>query len=367
MTEWRDALEGKFGEEIFRSGFSGAVLPTGSFIVDYLTGIGGFPLGSIVELFGKEGCGKTTLALSAIKEALDAKRPILYEDYECTTSDSYLKKLGIDPAALKGYRVTPRSMEDGWMIIKWFCEQHQNGLIVVDSVAAMPPLHDIEKMKEIIGHTKVASMAGVMSVALREMVNVFKESNNCILFVNQERANVDTMQRLTGTRTTPGGFALKYYAGLRLQMQLRGGSIKVTEDDVFAGESSAVVKAVEVWVNVVKNNFGANYRRGRIYVRLDEGIDNILSAIKIGVSLGLIQERGGGRFFLDEKYSGDTLGGKKIHGLEHVRKYFLNEPESWYCYMRDLRSYLNQKLNIKERENVKRKSDSSEGESTHKK
>ncbi|MBA7710398.1 Protein RecA [subsurface metagenome] len=87
MDKWRIEIESQFGKDIFRSGFGGDVLSSGSFVIDYLTGIGGYPLGSMIEIFGKEGSGKTTLALSAIKQALDRKMPVLYEDYESTVSD----------------------------------------------------------------------------------------------------------------------------------------------------------------------------------------------------------------------------------------------------------------------------------------
>ncbi|MCK4496758.1 MAG: hypothetical protein KAU24_01080, partial [Candidatus Aenigmarchaeota archaeon] len=209
MDKWRIEIESQFGSDIFRSGFGGDVVSSGSFVVDYLTGIGGYPLGSIIEIFGKEGSGKTTLALSAIKQALDKKMPVLYEDYESTVSDEYLKKLHIDPEVLKDYRVFPESMEDGWMVMRRFCEQYESGLMVVDSLAAMPPKFDIKKMEEVIGQTKVASAAAVMSIALKQMTGVVKRRNMCLIFVNQERSRIDTFKSIAGGKTTPGGVAVK--------------------------------------------------------------------------------------------------------------------------------------------------------------
>lgn len=343
MLDWRNEIEKEFGTGVFRSGFGGDVLSSGSFVIDFLTGIGGYPLGSMIEIFGKEGSGKTTLALSAIKEALDRKMPVLYEDYESTLSDEYLGKLHVDSELLKDYRVFPESMEDGWMVMKRFCEQYENGLMVVDSLAAMPPKFDVEKMKEVIGQTKVASAASVMSIALKQMTGVIKKRNMCLIFVNQERSKIDTFKGISGSKTTPGGVAIKFYAGMRIKTRLNK-PVMASQLDVFVGGKRDRVIAIEVGVYIDKNKFAPSFRHAPIYIRMDEGIDNIHSAIKVGLNLGFVEQKGGGRFYLDERYSGDTLGKHQEHGVENLRKYFVSNPSEWKKFIKDIMSQLAQKL-----------------------
>jgi len=342
MSGWREDLEKKFGATIFRTGFGGEVVSSGSFVVDFLTGIGGFPLGHMVELFGQEGCGKTTVTLATIKCALDKGMPVLYLDFESTVSDAYLRRLGIDPAVLVDYRVFPESLEDGWMIIKQFCERYQNGLIAVDSLAAVPPKFDVEKMQEIIGQTKVASMALVMSIALKQMTKVLKESNNCLIFVNQERSKIMTRGVLATSKTTPGGAAVKFFAALRVQMKLLR-PYQAQDVDVLDGQKKDNVVGIESGVIVVKNKFAPSYRKGRVYVRMNEGIDNVHSAIQVGLHMGVLQKKGS-FYYADEKYSGDVLGKKKEHGLERLRKYFVSNPEEFNKLMMDISAYLAEKI-----------------------
>lgn len=343
MSTWREDLESKFGSSVFRSGFGGEVVSSGSFIVDFLTGIGGFPLGHIIELFGQEGSGKTTLTLCTIKQALECKMPVLYLDYESTVSDKYLRRLGIDPAVLVDYRVFPESLEDGWMIMKQFCERYQNGLIAVDSLAAMPPQFDVKKMNEIIGQTKVASAASVMSIALKQMTKVIKESGNCLIFVNQERSKIDTRGVLGAGKTTPGGAAVKFFAALRVQTKLLR-PYKSETVDALDGAKKDTVMGIEVGVIVLKNKFAPSYRKGRMFVRMNEGIDNIHSAVQVGLHLGLLRQKGS-YYHIDERFSGETLGEKKAHGLERLRQYFLENPGEFRKMMQEISAYLAEKLN----------------------
>jgi len=344
MPTWREEVEKEFGVDVYHSGFCGDVISSGSFIVDFLTGIGGFPLGHIVEIFGEEGSGKTTLVLETIKGVLDKKRPVLFLDYECTVSDGYLNHLGIDPIVLKDYRVTPDSMEDGFMLMKRFCERHRGGLIVTDSIAAMPPISDVKKMAEIIGQVKVASMAHVMAVALRQMTNVFHKSNNCAIFVNQERSKIDVLRGLPGKKTTPGGLAVKFFAAMRVKIRLRKPYIIISEDSLSGLKDEKSVDGIEVWVEVIKNKFSRSYTKGSIVIRMNAGIDNIISAIAIGERIGLVTKKSGGNYFLCEDYSGDTLGQKRVRGLERLNKYFQDNPKIWQKFYGDVAGFLRERM-----------------------
>lgn len=346
-TEWdRKGLEYKFGKDVFKTGFQGEVLPTGSFVVDHLTGIGGIPMGHIIEIFGVEGCGKTTLALTILKNALALKKAVLYEDYESTVGDSYLAKLGIDVDRLKDYRVTPNTMEDGLMMVKMFCadKKHDGGVIVIDSLAAMAPQFDMEKSEEVIGQTKIGSASLVMSIGLKQLTGRLAKSNVSLIFLNQERSNID-IRGMSSGKTTTGGKALRFYSALRFQMDYLGPIVE--EDTNYFDEKAGqrkTVKAIKVSVKVIKNKFAPSYVEGQIVLRMDEGIDNLHSALIVAQKLGFISKSSKGGFYeLDERYSGDTAGKKKIHGEEKMRSYFLDTKDARDVLMADVGNFLGTK------------------------
>lgn len=347
MAEWHKDVTDEFGDDVFQTGFSGDVLSTGSFVLDFILGIGGFPCGAIVELFGSEGSWKTTMALETLKATMKAGKPIMFLDYESTISYDYLDKLQIDTKAFKEFHIFPKTMEDGFMLMKRFCERYGQGLIVVDSVAAMPPVSDVKKMEDIIGQVKVGSQAQVMSVAMREMTRVFRMANACVIFTNQQRSKIDTMGRGIQRKTTPGGAAVKFYSAMRIQMEVVPPSIKEKRTDPLSGKEIEEVVGLNVQVRVLKNRFAPNLRRATLVFRMDEGLDNITSAIWIAEGMGLIKKRGA-YYTLDEKYSGEALGGRKIHGVERVRQYFQNDPEIGYMLQTDIEKFLSDKSKIGE-------------------
>lgn len=335
MTSWREDIETEFGKDIFQGKYEGEVIPTGSFVLDYLAEIGGLPLGRVCEIFGSEGCGKTTLALSIIREALKQKRPVLFEDFEHTLSDPYLLRVGLNPKELDDYRVMPVSMEKGWTLARRFCErpEHKGGLIVVDSLASMPVEKELEGADEQVGSVRIGLIAQVMSNSLREMVGLLAKSNVCLLFLNQERSAINL--KFGGSKTTPGGKALRFYAAMRVQLSLMG-SITEKHLNPLAGQKQDEVVALNVGVNVVKNKFGRSYRRGTIMLRLNEGIDNIWSAVKVGEHLGIVKKRGA-YYVLPERYGReDDLGDVKKLGYVNLRKYFKENTGVWGRFMIDI-------------------------------
>lgn len=352
MSDWREEIATEFGGDVFLAGFSGEVVPSGSFVVDFLTGIGGFPLGGIVEICGSEGSGKTTLGLTAIESALSRGKPVLWEDFERKLSTTYVRKLGIDFNQIKDYVLSPESMEDGWMMINRFCEtpQHKGGLIVVDSVAAMPPISDLEKVKQIIGQVRVASMAQVMSVAFRQMLNTIRKARVGMVFLNQERSLIDTTGRSLGQKTTPGGAALKFYSSIRLKMEIRG-AIKEEKKDALSGLNKEIVTGLDVQVTVLKNTLAPSFRNGKIVLRMDEGIDNLTSAIRVGEHLGLISKKGA-YYVVAESLGVDSLGGHKEHGFERLRRFFAENKDVTKNLMEAVISYLSSQLKSTEVSNV---------------
>lgn len=347
-NEWRKDIETEFGGGVFLAGFSGETVSSGSFVVDFLTGIGGFPLGGIVEICGTEGSGKTTLGLTAVESAISRGKAVLWLDFERKLSGVYAKKLGIDFDKLRDYVLSPETMEDGWMIINRFCENlnHKGGLIFVDSVAAMPPVSDLEKVKLIIGQVRVASMAQVMSTAFRQMLNTIKKAQVGVVFLNQERSLIDTTGRSMGQKTTPGGAALKFYSSIRLKMEIRG-AIKESREDVITGKPVDMVVGLDVSVTVLKNTLAPSFRKGKIVLRMDEGIDNLTSAVRIGEHLGLITKKGA-YYVVAEKLGVDALGGHKEHGFERLRKFFASNADVRGSLMKEVTDYLQSKLKATE-------------------
>jgi len=242
-------------------------------------------------------------------------------------------------------------MEDGWMIINRFCEapQHKGGLIVVDSVAAMPPMADLEKAKLILGQVRVASMAQVMSVAFRQMLNTIRKAQVGMIFLNQERSLIDTTGRSLGQKTTPGGAALKFYSSIRLKMEIRG-AIKEDKKDVLSGANKEIVTGLDVQVTVLKNTLAPSFRSGKIVLRMDEGIDNLTSAIRVGEHLGLISKKGA-YYVVAESLGVDSLGGHKEHGFERLRRFFADNKEVTKSLMESVIAYLSSQLKSTEVKN----------------
>lgn len=339
MATWREDVETEFGKEIYKGKYGGEVIPTGSFILDYLTEIGGFPLGRICEIFGSESSGKTTLALAVIREAFKQKRAVMFEDFEHTLSDPYLLRVGLNPKKLDDYRVMPRSMEEGWTLARRFCErpEHRGGLIVIDSLAAMPVEAELKEADEQVGSTRMGIIAQVMSNSLRQMVDELAKSNVCLLILNQERSSISL--KFGGSKTTTGGKALRFYAAVRVQLSLMG-SITEKHLNPLVGKKDDEVVAIQVGVNVVKNKFGRSYRRGMIMLRLNEGIDNMWSAVKIGEHLGIVSKRGAYYVLPNEYARKDDLGDVKKLGYVNLRKYFKENSQIWYKYRRAIQEAL---------------------------
>jgi recombination protein RecA len=338
MSKWRSEITKEFGDQVFQSRYQGEVVSTGSFVLDYLTEIRGFPIGRLAEVFGEEGSGKTTTILSCILQCLKEDRPVLFEDFEARLTDSVLVKMEIDPKKIADYRVMPESMEDGWKIVQRFCErpEHKGGMIFVDSLAAMPTR--VELKEGIDGKERVGYIARVMAKSLRQTTQKLARANVGLVFVNQERASIDL--RMGGGKTTPGGKALRFYSSLRVHTSLKG---RITRDVVndLSGKKEKMVTGVEVGLNIVKNSFGGSYRRGTMVIRMNGGIDNIYSALKVGEVAGICKQRGA-YYILPEDYARkDDLGEVKKLGYEQMRKFLTSNPEIWNKYMKDVNQFLN--------------------------
>lgn len=337
MSKWREEIEKEFGERVFQSRYQGEVVSTGSLVLDYLLEIGGFPVGRLSEVFGEEGSGKSTLVFSTILNCLKEGRPVLFEDFEATANDEVLTKMEIDPKKLSDYRVMPDTMEDGWKLAQRFCErpEHKGGLIFVDSLAAMPARTELEEGLD--GKERVGLIARIMSRGLRHTTQKLARANVGLIFVNQERASIDL--RLGGGKTTPGGKALRFYSSIRVHLRITGRTTQSVMNPLL-GKKDDKVMGLEVGLNVVKNKFGSSYRKGHMLIRMNGGIDNIWSSVKVGEHAGLVKKKGA-YYVLPEKYGReDDLGEIKKLGYERIRQYFVENPSIWYKYMEDVKQFL---------------------------
>ncbi|OGW90370.1 MAG: recombinase RecA [Omnitrophica bacterium RIFCSPLOWO2_01_FULL_50_24] len=272
-------------------------IPTGALSLDLATGIGGVPRGRIVEIFGPEGSGKTTLTLSIAAQVQKNAGVAAFIDAEHALDPTYAKKIGVKLDDLLISQ--PDSGEQALQIVEMLVRSNALDLIVIDSVAALTPRAEIEGE---MGDAQMGLQARLMSQALRKLTAITSRSKTCIVFINQLRQKIGVM--FGNPETTPGGKALKFYTSMRFDIR-RIGSIKKGEQ--YTGN--------RVRVRVVKNKCAAPFRQAEFDIMFDEGISRSSSVIDLAIQHHIIEKTGAWLSYHQEK-----LG----QGREAVR-YFLKE------------------------------------------
>ena len=275
-------------------------IPTGALSLDIALGIGGIPRGRIIEIFGPESSGKTTLALHAIAEAQKLGGEAAFIDAEHALDPVYAKHLGVDIDNLIVSQ--PDTGEQALEIAEALTRSGAVGIIVVDSVAALVPKAEIDGD---MGDAHVGLQARLMSQALRKLAGVINKSKTVIVFINQLREKVGIM--FGNPETTPGGRALKFYASVRLD-------IRKIENIKTDGE----VTGARARVKVIKNKVAPPFREAEFDIVYGKGISKEGNILDIAVNLNLVEKSGA--WF---SYKGEKIG----QGRENAKAYIKNNPE----------------------------------------
>jgi recombination protein RecA len=275
-------------------------ISSGSLGLDNALGIGGYPKGRIVEIYGPESSGKTTLALHAVAEAQKKGGTCAYIDAENALDPSYAKKLGVDVANL--IISQPSSGEEALEIANTLISSGAVDVVVVDSVAALVPKAELEGN---IGDTFMGTTARLMSQSLKKLAGSVSRSNTLLVFINQIRMKIGVM--FGSPETTSGGNALKFYASVRLDIR-RIGQIKDKEN----------VVGNETRVKVVKNKVAPPFRTVDFKIMYGEGISQISEILDMGVKYDIIEKAGS--FY---SYNNERLG----QGEANARQWLRDHPE----------------------------------------
>jgi recombination protein RecA len=272
------------------------VIPSGSMAIDRALGIGGYPKGRIIEIFGPESSGKTTVALHAIAEVQKKGGKAAFIDAEHAIDPTYAKNLGVNVDEL--ILSQPDYGEQAMSIVEVLVKSEAVSLIVVDSVAALVPQAELEG--EMLD-SQMGLQARMMSKALRKITGFLNKSECTIIFINQLREKMATMGYGT-PETTPGGRALKFYSTIRLDVR-RIESLKNSNSEVYANK---------VNVKVVKNKVAAPFKVATIDILFGEGISKEAEVLDIAVETNIIKKSGS---YYD--YNGERIA----QGKENARKY----------------------------------------------
>ncbi|OOG28119.1 recombinase RecA [Thioalkalivibrio denitrificans] len=299
-------IERQFGKgAVMRMGDSSAVrdveaISTGSLALDIALGIGGLPKGRVVEIYGPESSGKTTLTLQVIAECQKEGGTAAFVDAEHALDPGYAEKLGVNVDDLLVSQ--PDTGEQALEIADMLVRSGAVDVVVVDSVAALTPKAEIEGE---MGDTHVGLQARLMSQALRKLTANIKRSNTLVIFINQIRMKIGVM--FGNPETTTGGNALKFYSSVRLDIR-RIGAIK-KGDEVIGNETR---------VKVVKNKVAPPFKQAEFEILYGEGISRLGEVIDMGVKDGIVDKSGAWY-----SYNGERIG----QGKDNARTFLKEHPE----------------------------------------
>ena len=300
-SKFGDGAIMRLGDEVQRVA---EVIPSGILPLDVALGIGGIPRGRVVEIFGPEGGGKTTIALHILAEAQKTGGLAAFIDAEHALDPRLASSLGVDTANL--YMSQPDSGEQAFYILDTLVRSGAFDVVVIDSVAALTPQAEIDgKMGE--GSNQMGLHARLMSYALRRLTAAISKSNTTVIFINQLRAQISTGYGAGPTETTTGGRALKFYSSVRIEVK-RGK--QVTQGENVIGH--------ELWIKVVKNKQAPPFRTAHTTLIYGKGVPKAMSVLDMAIDREVVKRKGSWL-----AYKGETLG----QGKEGVASYLDEHPE----------------------------------------
>lgn len=289
---------------IMRLGAEGSkgisVIPTGNLLIDRALGVGGFPRGRIIEVYGPESSGKTTLTLSVIAQAQKRGGLAAFIDVEHALDPAYSRKLGVN---LEDLLVSqPSSGEEALRICETLVRSNALDVVVLDSVAALVTKTELEGE---IGDSVVGAQARLMSAAMRKLTAFISKADTCVIFTNQIREKIGVM--FGNPETTPGGKALKFYSSVRIDIR-RIGAIKITDGTVTGNRTR---------IKVVKNKVAPPFTEAEFDIMYNEGISNTGSLLDLALEKNIIEKRGSWL-----SYKGNQLAQGRDAGKEALK----NDP-----------------------------------------
>ncbi len=303
----------RFGED--RAGVQVDVIPSGSLSVDLALGIGGFPLGRVIEIFGPEASGKTTIALTVIAEAQKRGGNAAFVDTEHVFDPTYAQALGVD---LDNLLISqPDTGEQALEIAEILTRSGGVDVFVVDSIAALTPKAEIEGE---MGDSHVGLQARLMSQALRKLTSVISRSRTCAIFTNQLRLKIGVM--FGNPETTPGGLAMKFYSTIRLDIR-RIAAIKKGEE----------VLGNRTKVRVVKNKLAPPFREAEFDIIYGKGISRFGEIVDVGSIHGIIGKSGTWYSYGDERIG---------QGREGAIEFLKNNPDK----AKDIETMIREKFHL---------------------
>jgi len=276
------------------------VVPTGSFSLDLALGVMGIPRGRIIEIYGGESTGKTTLSLSILAEAQKTGGVTAFIDAEHALDPDYAKRIGVNTDELLISQ--PDSAEQGLQIVESLVRSGEVDIIVVDSVAALVPKAEVAGE---MGEMQIGLQARLMSQALRKLSGIVSKTKTIIIFLNQTRMKIGII--FGNPETTPGGLALKFYSSVRIELR-RIAQIK-------AGEA---IVGNRIKAKVVKNKVAAPFKTAEFDIYYNEGISKVAEIINMGVKEGIIKKSGAHLQYGDVK-----LGA----GVEKAKEFLKENPK----------------------------------------
>ncbi len=313
ITDTVEAIKKRFGNDAImklneRPNVDVDVIPTGSVGLDHALGIGGLPRGRIVEIYGPEASGKTTLALHIIAEAQKKNTACAIIDAEHALDPQYAKKIGVNTDEL--FISQPSNGEEGLQILQQIVQDGTFGLVVIDSVAALTPKAELEGE---IGDTHMALQARMMSQAMRMLTAYIAEKDVLVVFINQVRTNIGGYGN---PEVTAGGRALKFYASVRIEIRRK--------EPVKVGD---VVIGVVTQVKVVKNKTSAPFRTALFQILHNEGISRTGEILTLGEALKIVSKAGA--FY--------SYGDKKLgRGYDAARQFLKENPKLADAIVKDI-------------------------------